>query len=241
MAQWGEKRRFVSSTAEIEVIPNVDTGGAFDPLTYDSKIDSLQLMNVEGDRAEAEQVFERVKAFYTGLPYVSWQRPISSRQAAFLESQGLPPNCDAGLFSDLVVCPCGVRFDVNDACPPKCPAAEYKAPKTRYDADIEHLDSNSGVRTAGSRLSDRYYDPRDYRHAVAAARRRGVAVERGKGLSRYQTTPPFYSPFRTASTEDLIDHTGKLALAFALTVAGVVIGWRYGPAVWAYLAACPVC
>lgn len=48
-------------------------------------------------------------------------------RAHFLQSQGLPPHCDAAQFSGSVVCPCGVKFDTNDPAPrPLCPLRFFR-------------------------------------------------------------------------------------------------------------------
>ena len=79
MAQWGEKRRFVSSTAEIEVLPCVDTGGAFDPINLESTIGILSLMSKQGSDADVEELFERTRKMYVGRPYAEWRRPGPAR------------------------------------------------------------------------------------------------------------------------------------------------------------------
>lgn len=55
-------------------------------------------------------------------------------RAYFLRSQGCPPNCDAFQASDSVRCPCGLKWDVNDPHPPRCPMTYPESDIRRREA-----------------------------------------------------------------------------------------------------------
>lgn len=146
MSQWGEERTFETDGASILVLPNVDTGGAFDTINLESRIDQLCLMSVFGDRILAGQLFERVKQQYEGRPYAEWRRPgppqpapvspmvhVSSHNGVreTLPASGKPTwhtheaiPCMIRQAGDSTWCQaagCGLRWDTNEADPPRCP------------------------------------------------------------------------------------------------------------------------
>ncbi len=147
------------------------------------------------------------------------QKPLVSvypSREFFLESQGLPPNCDAAQFSDSVVCPCGVKFDVNDPCPPKCPySLEYHTAMNTRD---RYRQEHPGPLEA-------------YRRAEDAARASGIAVHELSDREVSQAQRRLFMLYSEPG-EDLwrIVDTGSKWFMWAVIVIGAfVVGWAYGP------------
>ena len=84
MSQWGAARRFGRGGTRIRVMPDVDTGGAFEP-SDKGKIADLFLLNIEFipqlDRAVQRQAADRMlgelKNEYVGRPYYEWAEPVT--------------------------------------------------------------------------------------------------------------------------------------------------------------------
>ena len=73
MAQWGEAAWFEGKSAKIRVLPHVDTVGVFAPITAESKIDQVQLIDImRGDDREAHELLVLIATEYVGTLYVDW-------------------------------------------------------------------------------------------------------------------------------------------------------------------------
>lgn len=145
MSQWGEERRFLGDpNVEIVVLPNVDTGGTFDPINLESRIDQLFLMSTTGDQVLAGQLFERVKQQYEGRPYAEWRRPGPPRPLpqpapvspmVHVSSHSGVRKAEGSYFHEAIPCMirqagdstwcqtpgCGLQWDTGEEDPPRCP------------------------------------------------------------------------------------------------------------------------
>lgn len=151
MSQWGEERRFLGEpNVEIVVLPNVDTGGAFDPINLESRIVNLTMLSSTGDANKAAELFDRLHKQYVGRPYAEWRRPgpprplpkpapvspmvhVSSHNGVreTLPASGKPTwhtheaiPCMIRQAGDSTWCQtagCGLQWDTNEADPPRCP------------------------------------------------------------------------------------------------------------------------
>ncbi len=77
MAQWGKDRVFSRGTVTIRVLPNVVTQNCFGPITWDSIIDSLLVLDATG--GNFEELLAVVKERFLSRPYRDWlvQEPIA--------------------------------------------------------------------------------------------------------------------------------------------------------------------
>lgn len=210
MSQWGKERRFENGGASIIVLPNVDTGGAFDPVNLESKIDYLALMSTFGDRVLAGQLFEQIKQQYVGSPYAEWLRHTDmcpeekwsqcpaeqypERDMNKFHNAGIAelPPCIIRQWGDMTGCVkegCGLRWDTNDPEPPLCPAFAIGRPQSHGNA--------RRVSQAQARLS-----------------------------ALYSGSPGRLSAFLWTGL--------PLSLAFGLSIA--YLGWFYGPHIVTWLA-----
>jgi hypothetical protein len=149
MSQWGIKREFRSENAAIRVLPCVNSEGPFDPITPESPIERVVIVNSKGDASEIARLTAQVQQF-VGLPYSQWQpegkghpfmkvaretgivpdgdyekRTELQRKAALAYGVNAMPPCIVRQFGDLTMCVkpgCGLRWDTNDSEPPACPA-----------------------------------------------------------------------------------------------------------------------
>lgn len=71
MSQWGTTREFKGARSRIRVMPHVATD-AWAVARRDSVIEDLHLLEVYGDRKEAETIFENLKGTFEGQPYHRW-------------------------------------------------------------------------------------------------------------------------------------------------------------------------
>jgi hypothetical protein len=125
-------------------------------------------------------------------------------------------SCDVHQFSDTMVCACGLRWDVNDPDPPKCP---LEIPEVGEDWFRRAV-----LRHPSAPITD-------YREAVDAARARGIAVqelsdrqvsEAQRRLSRLYSEPGEH-------VWAILDQGSKWFVIVIVVIAAFVSGWRYGP------------
>lgn len=67
--QWGRARVFEDSGVRVHILPHVNTGGVWAPITPTSTIDELFTLDVCGDAA---QLLADLKERYVGKPYSEW-------------------------------------------------------------------------------------------------------------------------------------------------------------------------
>lgn len=175
MSQWGEERIFRSANASITVLPDVDTGGAFDPINPQHKIWKIFVTDSRGNLEEISQLTEQAKQF-VGRPYGEWlhehQKGIAERDyqkrselqrirsgteltARVVHPAGVNamPPCIIRQAGDSTWCAkpgCGLRWDTNDPEPPLCPRWAVAQRRKEFR-----------VGEAQRRLSDLYSEPRE--------------------------------------------------------------------------------
>jgi hypothetical protein len=73
MGQWGEARNFAKGQTDIRVVAHVVADGAFAPLSPDSLIDGLTLIDVRGGTTEeGEALLKELTSKYVGKPHYCW-------------------------------------------------------------------------------------------------------------------------------------------------------------------------
>jgi len=78
MSQWGKERTFVSGSAAIRVVPDVE-GPAFAPLAGHHRI--AELIMVSDGGCNGRSLFEQVKQEWVGRRYSEWQTPNQVEEA----------------------------------------------------------------------------------------------------------------------------------------------------------------
>lgn len=72
MSQWStNERTFVGDNTIVRVLAHVKTNG-FEPIASVDNVDYLILMDIQGNREEAERIFNELCARYVGHPYKDW-------------------------------------------------------------------------------------------------------------------------------------------------------------------------
>jgi hypothetical protein len=197
ITKYGKEREFRSANAMIRVLPRISLHGI---------IDRIDVVHVAAFDTQEQINLTRLASFYVGKAETVWNR---------LPSTVTTHRCDAAQFSDMMVCPCGLRWDVNDPQPPLCPYERANLFRRTYEP-ITPQEAEQIVA--------------EYQKSTIAAKAAGIVAQPLKPYQVRQAArrlSALYSTSYEAPTARLMDRGGILFVSIVMAAVALYLTWSY--------------